>query len=72
MVSKTSNPPKSSSTTSTTGTTGSVGYGSMDANAEEAINLTHKAGALNNKVTLAEMEEKLTKKGYDAAKGLIG
>lgn len=69
MVAKTSSPPKSSGTT---GTNGSVGTGDMDANTEEAIGLTHKAGFLNNKITLAEMEEKLTKKGYDAAKGLIG
>lgn len=44
----------------------------METNANESIAMTQKAGQLNNKVTAAEIHEKLQKKGYDAAKGLVG
>lgn len=47
-------------------------FAGMEANAAESIALTQKAGQLNNKVTAVEIQEKLTKKGYDAAKGLVG
>ncbi len=44
----------------------------LEQNAAESIKLTQAAGKLNNQVTEAETLEKMAKKGFDAAKGLIG